>query len=290
MSMIPPHTLARLVRDALLEDLGPGDLTTSALVPEGARATGTIRTRTPIVAAGVDAARAAFLHLDPGAAFPICASSGAPVGAGGTVLQVEARAAAILSAERTALNFLARLSGIATRVRHCVSLIEGTVALLYDTRKTTPGLRLLERGAVAAGGGCNHRFGLYDAVLIKDNHLALAGGAGAAVRRARQRHGVRYAIEVEVEDLDQLADALEAGADIVLLDNMPIALVRRAVEIARSAPESRRTLLEASGGIDETNLRAYAETGVDRISLGSLTHSSQAADLSLEVSRPDAQP
>jgi nicotinate-nucleotide pyrophosphorylase (carboxylating) len=282
VTSLPPNLLARAVRAALLEDVGPGDLTCEAVVPAGTRATGVITAGSSLVLAGADAARCAFLEMDPDAHVENLARAGDEVAAGGSVLRVEGAARAILSAERTALNFLARMSGIATLTRRCVQAVSGTQAAIYDTRKTTPGLRLLDRHAVAVGGGCNHRAGLYDAILIKDNHLAVAGGPGAATRAARERFGSRHLLEVEVEDLRALDEALEAEADIILLDNMTVALVAESVRRA-AARTGGRPLLEASGGITLQNIRAYAEAGVDRISLGILTHSAPASDLSLTL-------
>jgi nicotinate-nucleotide pyrophosphorylase (carboxylating) len=280
----PRHIVARAVREALLEDLGSGDLTTAALVPADRRARGVVRAGEPLVAAGLDAARHAFRVLDP-AASVWCVAAGSRAERSEAILRVEGRADAILSAERVALNFLGKLSGIATLTRRCVDAVQGTGAAILDTRKTTPGHRLLERHAVALGGGTNHRWGLADAVLIKDNHLLLTSGIGAAVRTARARYGAAFVIEVEVETLPGLDEALQAGADVILLDNMPVASVREAVlrKAARGGSAGRSVLLEASGGITLENLRAYAETGVDRISLGALTHSARWADVGLAL-------
>jgi nicotinate-nucleotide pyrophosphorylase (carboxylating) len=234
------------------------------------------------VPAGLQAARLAFLAMDPSAVFARPCVEGQWVPAGGDLIEVVGDASAILSAERTALNFLGRLSGIATLTRRCVEAVAGTKAGVFDTRKTTPTLRLLERRAVELGGGRNHRFGLFDMILIKDNHIAMAGGVGAAVRAARaslaREAGSRPAIEVEVDDPHTIEEAIEAGADIVLLDNMSSEEVAEAVRRARG-----RVALEASGGITIGNIRRYAEAGVDRISLGALTHSAPAADLCLSL-------
>ena len=286
MRSLPANLLGRAVREALREDIGPGDLTCVAVVPAGATARGIIQARQPLVVAGLEAARLAFLETDPRAAVSLVAPSGAEVPVGTVLLNVVGEATGILSAERTALNFLGRLSGIATLTRRCVRLVAGTRAQIYDTRKTTPGLRLLEKHAVAVGGGRNHRIGLFDDVLIKDNHLPLAGGPGAAVKAARARYGPSMCIEIEVSDLDALEEALAAGADIVLLDNMDVGMMREAAARVsrRFAGAARRPLLEASGGITLENLRAVAETGVDRISMGMLTHSAPAADVSLALS------
>lgn len=282
MGNLPMNLVARVVKEALLEDLGPSDLTTECVVPLGTRARASITAGTDLVVAGLEAARLSFLSLDPRALFPHAAAPGATIPAGGMLLSVEADAAAILAAERTALNFLGRLCGIATLTRRCVELVSGTKTSIYDTRKTTPGLRLLERNAVALGGGRNHRFALHDAILIKDNHLRLAGGIGRAVAAARTRYpgerGARPVVEVEIDHLEDLHEAMEAGADIVLLDNMTPQEVGQAVRQAAG-----RVLLEASGGITILNLASFAATGVDRISLGALTHSAPAADVGLSV-------
>lgn len=279
----PVHLVARLVREALLEDLGPGDLTCRAVVPPGTKARGVITAGAPLVPAGLQAARLAFLSLDPSASFPRQCVEGLPAPAGAELLEVVGDASAILSAERTALNFLGRLSGIATLTRRCVEAVAGTSAEILDTRKTTPGLRLLERRAVELGGGRNHRFGLFDMILIKDNHVPFAGGVGAAVRAAvsslaGDAAGPAPGIEVEVDDLDTIEEAIEAGAGIVLLDNMSPADAAEAVRRARG-----RVMLEASGGITLDTIRLYAEAGVARISVGALTHSAPAADVSLSL-------
>ncbi len=271
----------RIVRAALEEDLGQmGDLTSRAVLPPGMLARGVVVARKPGIVAGPAVAGMAFELLDPRLELEILRPCGEPVGAGEAVLAVAGEARSILAAERTALNILGRLSGIATLTRRFVEAVEGTGAVIADTRKTTPGLRVLERAAVAAGGGSNHRFGLFDAVMIKDNHLALVGTVGEAVARARAAVGHTVRIEVEVETLEQLAAALEAGADIVLLDNMDLSTLARAVAMARG-----RAVTEASGGITLENVRAVAETGVDVISVGALTHSAPSLDVSLELER-----
>jgi len=275
---LPLNLVARLVRSALQEDLGAGDLTSRLVVPHGMQARGTITAGRPLVLAGLEPARLAFLQTDPQAAFPCASDAGATIAAGGIVLEVEGSAAAILAAERTALNFLARLSGIATWTRRFVEAVEGTGAEVYDTRKTTPGLRLLEKEAVALGGGRSHRMGLHDAVLIKDNHLACSGGVGAAVRLARTGSGPGIVIEVEVETIEQLEEAVQAGADILLLDNMSSEMVAEAVRRVRG-----RARIEVSGGITLENIHSFARAGVDRISVGALTHSAPAADVSLSL-------
>ncbi len=271
----------RIVRAALEEDLGQmGDLTSRAVVPPGMLARGVVVARKPGIVAGPAVAGMAFELLDPRLDVEILRPCGEPVEAGEAVLAVAGVARSILAAERTALNILGRLSGIATLTRRFVEAVEGTGAVIADTRKTTPGLRVLERAAVAAGGGSNHRFGLFDAVMIKDNHLALVGTVGEAVAHARAAVGHTVRIEVEVETLEQLAAALEAGADIVLLDNMDLSTLARAVAMAQG-----RAVTEASGGITLENVRAVAETGVDVISVGALTHSAPSLDVSLELER-----
>jgi nicotinate-nucleotide pyrophosphorylase (carboxylating) len=267
--------LAELVARALDEDRGAGDLTVAAVVPAGARARATITQKAPGVVFGLDAAREVFRQVDPALAFSPVAPEGEwreP----GPVATVEGAAGTILTGERTALNFLGRLSGVATATARCVQAVEGNAARILDTRKTTPGLRALEKAAVIAGGGVSHRMGLYDAILVKENHARLAGGVGAAARAAvAAREGAAF-VELEVETLEELDDALEAGADRVLLDNMSLEQMREAVERTGG-----RALLEASGGIDLDTIRGVAETGVDFISMGALTHSAAALDLSL---------
>jgi nicotinate-nucleotide pyrophosphorylase (carboxylating) len=263
-----------VVTRALAEDVGAGDLTTQATVPPGAHAVARITQKAPGVVFGLDCAEATFRALDPGARFERLTGEGA-WREDGPVLTIEAGAAAILTGERTALNLLQRLSGVATLTARYVAAVAGTGATILDTRKTTPGLRLLEKAAVAAGGGANHRIGLFDAILIKENHAAMAGGVGAAVRAARAASpGVP--LEVEVRDLAELDEALEAGAPRVLLDNMGPAELRAAVQRIGGRAET-----EASGGIDLRTVRAAAEAGVDFISVGALTHSAPALDLSL---------
>ncbi len=263
-----------LVRRALAEDVGDGDATTLATVPEAARARAAIVQKAPGAVFGLDVAEAAFRELDGDARFERRVEEGVWRD-GGDVLAVEGSARALLTAERTALNLLQRLSGVATATALAVREVEGTGARVLDTRKTTPGMRTLEKAAVAAGGGTNHRVGLFDAILIKENHAAMAGGVGAAVRAARAARP-DLPLEVECRDAAEVAEALEAGAPRLLLDNMTPAELRAIVtEVAGRAE------LEASGGITLANLREVAETGVDFISLGALTHSAPALDFSL---------
>ncbi len=266
--------LEPLVRRALDEDVGSGDLTTQATVPAGVRARARITQKQPGVLYGLDAAQLAFALLDRGARFVALAEEGV-WREGGPVLDIEGEAAALLSAERTALNLLQRLSGVATLTARYVEAVRGTRARVLDTRKTTPGLRLLEKAAVAAGGATNHRVGLFDAILIKENHAAMAGGVGEAVRLARAS-APNVLLEVECRTDDEVDEALAAGAPRLLLDNMSPAQMRAIV-----ARVGDRAELEASGGIDLETIRDVAETGVDFISVGALTHSAPALDLSL---------
>ena len=267
---------ADVVRRALAEDVRDGDATTAATVPADARARAVITQKAAGVIFGLDGAELAFRELDPDIALERRAQEG-EWREGGEVLVIEGRAPAILTAERTALNILGRLSGVATATRRAVREIEGTDARILDTRKTTPGLRMLEKAAVAAGGGTNHRIGLFDAILIKENHAAMAGGVGAAVRAARE-HRPDLPLEVECSTPAEVDEALDAGAPRLLLDNMTPGELRAVVERVAGRAE-----LEASGGITLANLRDVAETGADFISLGALTHSAPNLDLSLLV-------
>jgi nicotinate-nucleotide pyrophosphorylase (carboxylating) len=271
---LDPAAVERVVREALAEDVGAGDITTQATVPSGARARARITQKAPGVVFGLDAAEAAFRALDAGASFTRVAAEG-EWREGGPVLEVDGSAAALLTAERTALNLLQRLSGVATLTARYVQAVAGTGTRILDTRKTTPGLRALEKAAVAAGGGVNHRFGLFDAVLIKENHAAMAGGVGAAVRMAREA-SPDVLVEVECRDLDEVAEALEAGAPRILLDNMGPDELRAAVALV-----GERAELEGSGGVSLETVRALAETGLDFVSVGALTHSAPALDFSL---------
>ena len=268
-----------LVRRALAEDLGrAGDITTDAIVPPDHVAEGRFVARAAGRLAGLDAALHAFRVLDPESAFEVCRGEGSDVAAAEVVALVRARARALLSAERTALNLLGRLSGIATATRDVVARLQGLPTKIASTRKTTPGLRLLEKHAVRVGGGTPHRYGLDDAVLIKDNHVALAGGISEAVARVRRRVGHMVKVEVEVYTLGQLDEALALGVDALLLDNMDLETLREAVRRSRG-----RALTEASGGVRPERVREIAETGVDLISLGWLTHSAPALDVALDV-------
>jgi nicotinate-nucleotide pyrophosphorylase (carboxylating) len=269
------QTLDQLVLRALAEDVGDADITSEATVPLGARAVATITQKVPGVVFGLDAAEAAFLALDPDVRLERLGPEGEWRDPPQPVLRATGDARALLAAERTALNFLQRLSGIATLTARCVYAVEGTGARILDTRKTTPGLRRLEKAAVAAGGGVNHRAGLYDMVLIKENHARLVGGVGAAVRAAAEAFP-DVPLEVECRTRAEVDEALAAGATRILLDNMGPDELRAIV-----AHVGGRARLEASGGIGFDTLRAHAETGVDWISIGALTHSAPALDLSL---------
>jgi nicotinate-nucleotide pyrophosphorylase (carboxylating) len=265
----------------LNEDLGRGDITTQATVTRNARARGRFLAKEPMVVAGLEAAEAVFSTLDAQQQLEAFVSDGDEVEAGKVIARTSGFADVLLAGERVALNLLQRLSGIATQTRAFVNAVEGTQAAVVDTRKTTPGLRMLEKYAVQAGGGRNHRFGLDDGVLIKDNHIALAGGVGAAVERAKRAVGHLHKIEVEVSSERDLREAISAGADILLLDNLSPEETRRVVELARGLAAG--VLLESSGGITLANVRAYAEAGVDLISVGALTHSARAMDISFKL-------
>ena len=268
-----------IVRAALLEDLGrAGDITTEAVVPAEATVEAVIVARQPGVLAGLDAALLAFELLDPGLQIDRRRADGERISRGETVARIGGRAHAVLGAERTALNLLSRMSGVATATRALADAIAGYKAKIVCTRKTTPGLRVLEKEAVRLGGGANHRFGLDDAILIKDNHIALAGGVCAALERARRHAGHLVKIELEVDTLDQLAEALEAGVDAVLLDNMTPETLRHAVAMVDG-----RVVTEASGRITLETAPAVAATGVDLISCGWITHSAPILDLGLDI-------
>src|SRR4051812_20459417 len=263
-----------MIERALAEDVGSGDVTTTTLVPADARGRATLTQKAPGVIAGLDVAAAVFERVDPSLRFSARADEGVWRD-GGVVAEVEGSSRSILTAERTALNLLQRLSGVATMTARYVRAVEGTGARILDTRKTTPGMRELEKRAVVTGGGVNHRVGLYDAILIKENHSAMAGGVGAATRRAlAAADGIL--VEVECSTLDELREALGAGAPRILLDNMTTDELRAAVELPAGRAE-----LEASGGVSLDAVAAIAATGVDFVSVGALTHSAPALDISL---------
>ena len=278
--------IERVVRMALAEDVGSGDLTTEALVPRDLRGRANVLLREPGVVAGIAFVEAVFRELAADVSFEWLATdghsvagtgAGADIGADGVIGRIDGPTRALLTGERTALNLLGRMCGIATLARRFVDAVAGTDAVILDTRKTTPGLRAFEKYAVRCGGGTNHRMGLYDAVLIKDNHVAAAGDVGRAVERARRAVPHRP-IEVEADTLAQVREALDAGADRILLDNMTQPELREAVALV-----ARRVPLEASGGVSLATVRDIALTGVDFISVGALTHSARALDVSLEV-------
>ena len=276
MEPLDPSLYRDIVRRALDEDLGAGDITTEATVAPGQRARGVFLVKADCVLAGIDVALEVFRLLDPAVRATIRTHDGERSKPGDEIAEVVGSARALLIGERTALNFLQRLSGIATGARRFVDAAGGRTTVL-DTRKTTPTLRVLEKYAVRAGGATNHRMGLFDAILIKDNHIRLAGGVGAAVARTRQRHP-GLAVEIEAQSLDQIDDAIAAGADIVLVDNLSSDEIREAVRRARG-----RAKVEISGGLTLERMPELAATGADFVSVGALTHSAPAVDISFEI-------
>ena len=276
---LPDALIEPIVRAALAEDLGrAGDVTSLATIDADARFAAVFAARKDGRIAGLDCARIAVQLLDPTATFEIVTPDGADAAPGAVLARVEGNARALLAAERVALNLLQRLSGVATLTRAYVRAVEGTGAVITDTRKTTPGLRALEKYAVRCGGGVSHRFGLDDAILIKDNHIAACGSVGEAVRRARAFAGHLMKVEVEVDGLDQLAEAVAGGPDVIMLDNFSLDDLRTAVHLVAG-----RAVLEASGGVTLETVRAIAETGVNVISVGALTHSAPALDIGLDA-------
>jgi nicotinate-nucleotide pyrophosphorylase (carboxylating) len=276
------------IRRFLREDVGTGDITTAWCLPEGARASGAIVARQACVVAGVPLVQVVYEELDAGVQVEPLAADGCAAEAGARLVWLAGPAAPILSGERLALNLLQRLSGIATVTRRFADAVAGTGASVSDTRKTTPGLRLLEKYAVRMGGGRNHRVGLYDAVLIKDNHVEAAGGVGAALREVAARRTRDVVVQVEVDSLEQLAEALDAGAHAVLLDNFPPELTTAAVGLVRARPGGDSIWIESSGGITLRNVREYAAAGVNTVSVGALTHSAPSVDLALDLSGSQA--
>jgi nicotinate-nucleotide pyrophosphorylase (carboxylating) len=280
---LPQPLVDEAIAAALSEDLGlAGDITTNATVPLDAPATGVIAARKAGVVAGLQLVETAFAMLDPDVAVDVLVPDGGDVAANGAIARVAGNARALLTAERVAMNFLGHLSGIATLTRRFVKAIEGTHARIIDTRKTTPGLRAFEKLAVRAGGGVNHRFGLYDAILIKDNHIVAAGGIGAALQRARAHAGHMVKVEIEVTTLAELEDALAHAPDAVLLDNMPPDLLKACI-----GKVAGRAVTEASGGVNLETVRAIAQTGVDLISVGALTHSAPSLDVGFDFKPAD---
>lgn len=273
-----PIAVDELVRRALLEDIGPGDITTEATIPADKTCTAVIIAKETGILCGQQLAEAAFRAMDPHLTYEVLVPEGSEITPGQGVARISGNARSVLMAERVALNFLQRMSGIASTTRRLAESIKYYHARLVETRKTTPGLRMIEKYAVRVGGGLNHRFGLHDAILIKDNHIAVAGGVREAVVAARKVASHTSRVEVEVESLEQVQDALDAGADIILLDNMDPETMKKAVELVGG-----KATLEASGGITAQTLVDVAKTGVDIISMGALTHSVKSLDLSLEI-------
>jgi nicotinate-nucleotide pyrophosphorylase (carboxylating) len=267
-----------LIRHALSEDLGEGDVTSEAIIPADASATAEIKAKQDLVLAGIDVAREVFHHLDPSIKFEQLAKDGDKIKTGAVLARVSGKTRVLLAGERVALNVLQHLSGIATLTARYVEKLSGTKARILDTRKTIPGLRQLEKYAVRMGGGKNHRMGLFDMVLIKDNHIKAAGGITIAVGRVREKLRDRFKIEVEAKTLDEVREALAAKADIIMLDNMTLDRMKEAVKLIAG-----KALVEASGNVTLETVRAVAETGVDLISVGALTHSAPAADISMKI-------
>lgn len=278
ISVVDRQAIVVAIQRALAEDIGPGDVTSEWVLEPELQATGHFLAKEPGVIAGLQVVEEVLRQVNPALRWQPLLDDGAAIQAGQTVARVEGPAISLLSAERVALNFLQRMSGIATEARRYVEAVRGTRAIILDTRKTVPGLRVLDKLAVRLGGASNHRFGLFDMVLIKDNHVAAAGSMTVAVQRARAQNSSRLPIEVEVSNLDQLARALALRVDRIMLDNMDPETMRRAVELV-----GRRVLLEASGGITLENVARVAATGVDYISVGALTHSVRALDISLDI-------
>ncbi len=270
------------IGEFLAEDIGRGDITTTSTVPADTRGHGRFLAKEDLVLCGIDVAEAVFFHLDPECGeIESSFSEGDEIDSGTVFATLKGYADVLLVGERTALNLMQRMSGIATLTRQYVKAVEGTNAKIVDTRKTTPGLRMLEKYAVTIGGGKNHRMGLDDGVLIKDNHIALAGGITEAVRAAKDRVGHLHKIEVEITNWAQLREAIEAGAEIVMLDNQTPEEAAKLVKMARGINPS--VMIEASGGMDLDRVRSYADAGVDLISVGRLTHSARAVDISFKI-------
>jgi nicotinate-nucleotide pyrophosphorylase (carboxylating) len=275
---IPDFQLTQFVEAALREDIRSGDITTNSLIPADMQATALMRFRESGIVCGIGATKSTFRLLDPDVDLKVLLEDGAVVSAGEVALEIRGNARAILTAERVSLNIVQHLSGIASATAQYVKETEGTKARIVDTRKTTPGLRLLEKYAVRCGGGHNNRYALDDMIFIKDNHIALCGGIKNAISRARENVGQSVKIEVECDTLDQVREALQAGAELILLDNMPPATLREAVAIING-----KVLCEASGGINLQTVRGVAQSGVDIISAGALTHSVRALDVGLDI-------
>lgn len=273
------NSTKHLIEIALTEDIGPGDITTESIIDPDLEGKGVIIAKEPLIVAGLDVAKKVFEHLDSEVVFTPKYKDGDLVNNGKTIADVEGKLRILLMCERTALNFLQRLSGIATNVRSYVNELENTRVRLVDTRKTAPGWRKLEKYAVRVGGAHNHRMGLYDGVLIKDNHIAACGGVIKAIEHIHNKVSHLVKVEVEVSDLNQVEEAVTAGADVIMLDNMNIEQIKRAVTIIDG-----KAKIEVSGGITKKNLKSLADTGVDIISLGAFTHSARCVDISMQIS------
>ena len=276
------HTLRELIDIALKEDIGPGDITTENIVDPAMKGTGTMTAKEFFIIAGLDVATQVFLHLDPDIHVSTDFREGDAVSSGAKIMQVEGKLRTLLLGERTALNFLQRLSGIATHVNRFVRAAGQSTTRLVDTRKTTPAWRALEKKAVRAGGGGNHRMGLYDGVLIKDNHIAVAGGIANAVHRVRKAVSHLIKIEVEASNLPEVREALTCGADVIMLDNMDLAQIKEAKMVIGDS-----ALVEVSGGVNLDNIAALAATGVDIVSVGAFTHAARSVDISMAIENAD---
>ncbi|WP_319409143.1 carboxylating nicotinate-nucleotide diphosphorylase [uncultured Desulfosarcina sp.] len=272
------YAIEDLIQLALKEDIGPGDITTDNLVAPGTRGKGTIIAKQDLVIAGLKVAGKVFKTLEPQIDFEALYADGDRIPAGSTVVRIDGTLGALLRGERTALNFLQRLSGVATQAHAFVGEVAGTSVKLVDTRKTTPGWRVLEKYAVRMGGAHNHRMGLYDGVLIKDNHIAVSGGIANAVKKVRQQISHLVKVEVEAATFEEVKEALAAGADVIMLDNMDLDQIRKAVRMI-----DKKALIEVSGNVTRERLKELAQTGVDLISIGALTHSAVAVDLSMRI-------
>mgnify|MGYP004616370395 CR=1 FL=1 len=277
MDLLYNTQIDKIIELSLSEDIGSGDITTLSTIPDNTQAEGVFIAKQDFVLCGIDIAKKVFLKVDNSVEFKILRKDGDAIQKGETIASVSGNASSLLIAERTALNIMQRLSGISTKTAGCVEMVRGTKAKITDTRKTTPGMRALEKYAVRVGGGSNHRFNLADGVLIKDNHIAASGGIAKAIENARKTIPHTLKIEVEVENFEQLREAILAGADIIMLDNMSNEDMAKAVKIVDG-----KALVEASGNMDKRNLKEVADTGVDIISIGALTHTVTAADISLK--------
>jgi len=278
MYFLGMDNIKTFISNALREDIGPGDLTTEALIQPDIEGKAELIAKEPLILAGIEVAREVFHQVNQDINFLGRHPDGEDLSSSTVIATISGPLRSLLTAERVALNLLQRLSGIATLTRQYVNGIEGTKARIVDTRKTTPGLRALEKYAVRIGGGKNHRFGLFDGILIKDNHIAAVGSLTEAVKRAREKVPHTLKIEVETENLDQVREAISAGAEIIMLDNMDIETMKEAVKLING-----KALIEASGGINLNNVRQVAETGVDLISVGAITHSARSMDISMEI-------